>query len=207
MTEISKEIGSRIAASRKKKGLSATELAKITGFAVGRISHWEQGRRLPNLESALTLQEALDTPAAYLLAIDDTSSVHEIKENKSLPVFDFSKAYERKKIDSIPISLALYSDHLFAVSLVDQSMSEPFRQGDFIVFDSSTHPSDGDFFLLKIKASSQVLFRQYSIDNTNINKPKLLLKPLNPCFQTITSDSNDTFEIIGVYRNKLRLFL
>lgn len=207
MNEICKEIGARISASRKKKGLSATELAKITGFATARISHWEQGRRLPNLESALKLQDALDTPAAYLLAIDDEVSISDTKIHKNIPVYKFSEAFKREKIDSVSLPENLCNDSLFAVVLIDESMSQPFRQSDIVVFDSDAKPSDGDFILLQIKASSQVLFRQHLIDYSDINKPQLQLKPLNSNFQTITSSGTDSFDIIGVVRDELRLFI
>lgn len=207
MLEICKEIGLRIAASRKKKGMSATELAKLTGFTPGRISHWEQGRRLPNLESALKLQEVLDTPAAYLLAINDEISISNNKIYKNIPLYDFIRAFDEKKIDIVAVPGDIYSEHLFAVSLADESMNPPFRQNDIVVFDSNAKPVDGDFVLLKINATEQVLFRHFSLDYSDINKPKIQLKPLSANFQIITSDSQSSFDILGVFRDKLRLFI
>ena len=207
MLEICKEIGARIASSRKKKGLSASELAKITGFAPGRISHWEQGRRLPSLESALKLQEVLDTPAAYLLAIDDELSVSNNKIHKNIPLYESTEAFDKIKVDLIAIPENLFNEHLFAVTLVDESMTPFFRQSDIVVFDSNIKPTDGDFVLLKVNATKQVLFRQFSFDYSDIKNPKFQLKPLNPSFQTITSDDQDAFDMLGVFRDELRLFI
>lgn len=73
---IKEEIGRRIWAARDKAGLSLKELAEKTGtLGPSRISNYEQGTRTPGPEEAKILARALGISAAYILCVDDESSL------------------------------------------------------------------------------------------------------------------------------------
>lgn len=208
MNEINKEIGLRIAESRKARGMTAVDLADKTGFSSARISHWEQGRRLPNLDSILVLQEVLDVSAAYLLCIDVDQDINQVVNN-SIPLYKVTDVFVGNPFDSLFISvpLDLDSKNLFAVKLADNSMANLFRKDDLVVFHRNKEILDGSFVLFLIKKTGQILFRKFTIDNSDIDTPLNKFIPLNSEYEIITSVNNDSFSILGIYNDNVRLFL
>ena len=74
--DISKEIGRRIKASRNLKNRSLQTLsAHCQGLSKSRIGNYEQGIRRPGREEAIELSRALGISAAYLLCLDDDSTM------------------------------------------------------------------------------------------------------------------------------------
>ena len=58
--ELSKRYPNRIRQIRLEKGLTQRELAHILGYkSVSSLSHLERGRKLPSLQTALKLEQAL----------------------------------------------------------------------------------------------------------------------------------------------------
>lgn len=53
------DIGVQIAFARKKRNLSQTDLAKMTGLKPSAISHFECGRRTPTLMNVFKIANAL----------------------------------------------------------------------------------------------------------------------------------------------------
>lgn len=52
-------MGQRLQELRLKAGLSQSQLARTAGVPVGSLKNWEQGRRLPQLDAAWRLANAL----------------------------------------------------------------------------------------------------------------------------------------------------
>ena len=59
-------IGERITALRKEKGISQTELAKRMNVSRQAVSKWEQGSSSPDTERLIQLAEILGTEVEYL---------------------------------------------------------------------------------------------------------------------------------------------
>lgn len=206
MSEINKEIGKRICESRKKLGFTATELSKLTGYSSARISHWEQGKRLPNLDSILVLQKHLQVSAAYLLCIEIEQPTSESYSLKTIPVYDYISADKFKPVKQIQIPDNSNCD-LFAIELIDDSMATLFQKGDIVVLDKLKQPIDGEHILLKLNKTKQILFRKFSISYPDIDSPQIQLIPNNKEFNVISSDNMEQFTVLGVYRNKFKLFI
>ena len=67
MTEEEKrELGQKIKAIRKQKGLSQEQLADLVGYRVGTISKYEQGYRTPDIGMLMRIAVALDCNLAEL---------------------------------------------------------------------------------------------------------------------------------------------
>ena len=60
-------IGRRIRAARKSRGWKAKTLAEVTGLALGTITAFESGCRLPSRDSAIRLAVALNHRLDWLL--------------------------------------------------------------------------------------------------------------------------------------------
>ena len=76
-------LGSRIKELRKLKGLTQTQLGNKINVTKVSISCYENGTRLPNLETFIDLVNALDTTPDYLLG-RDINVVAEEDENYSI---------------------------------------------------------------------------------------------------------------------------
>ena len=62
---------SRLAATRKDRGLNQKELAVGIGMTQGAVSRWENGEQLPDIESLRKLCLFLDVSADYLIGLKD----------------------------------------------------------------------------------------------------------------------------------------
>ena len=63
-----KVFGAKVAAARKKKGLTQEELADKTGVSQSMINHIEQGRKKPSLDIAIAIAREFNTTVDSLLA-------------------------------------------------------------------------------------------------------------------------------------------
>lgn len=73
-------VGSRIRELRKEKGLTQEELGKLINVTKVSISCYENGTRIPNLETFIDLLEVLDTTPDYLLGRDSKVVAEEDEE-------------------------------------------------------------------------------------------------------------------------------
>lgn len=67
--------GKRIAALRKEKKISQTELAKQLNTSVSVISRYERDEMTPSIEAAKKLAALLDTTVGYLLGEDEEADL------------------------------------------------------------------------------------------------------------------------------------
>ena len=66
----------RLSDARSHAGLDQAELARRIGIPASSISHFEAGRRKPNLNSLYKLAEALDVSTDYLLGRTSDRAAH-----------------------------------------------------------------------------------------------------------------------------------
>lgn len=57
----------RLAALRRKKGLSQTQLAQILNISPSTEGMYEQGRRIPNLETLILMAQFFNVSLDYLI--------------------------------------------------------------------------------------------------------------------------------------------
>ncbi len=61
----------RLKELREEKGLSQTQLAKLTKISQPTITRWENGERTPNIDSIITLCHFFNVSADYLIGLVD----------------------------------------------------------------------------------------------------------------------------------------
>ena len=59
MTSEAENVGDRLQKARQAAGLSQPQLAEAAGVPVGTLRNWEQGRRVPLLDTAKRVADAL----------------------------------------------------------------------------------------------------------------------------------------------------
>ena len=62
------EIGRRIAAARRAKGMSQEELADAVGVRAGIVSRWETGKNIPRIQRLGEIAEKLGQDVGYFTA-------------------------------------------------------------------------------------------------------------------------------------------
>jgi transcriptional regulator with XRE-family HTH domain len=67
---VKKELGKRIAALRKRRGLSQEELAQLTGYSVAFLSLVERGINAPSVAGLDRIAQALDVEIRELFDLE-----------------------------------------------------------------------------------------------------------------------------------------
>jgi len=69
--EEKRELGQKIKAARKQKGLSQEQLAELVGYKVGTISKYEQGYRIPDISMLRKIAAVLECNLSELAGASD----------------------------------------------------------------------------------------------------------------------------------------
>lgn len=85
------EIGARIKALRKAKGLTHAEVAVMCGISANAVSQWETGRCSPERDNLLKLASRLETTFAYLLQGDGHAEIAQAVTPSALKIFDLTR--------------------------------------------------------------------------------------------------------------------
>lgn len=206
---IREQVGQRITKARKHADLTIKKLAEITGLNPSRISNWEQGTRLIQLEEAMQLAETLKVPTTYLLCLsDETTNITNPNDTllkiikklapRVIPILDSQTAANHKvrqeisikpqselltKYDHLPITqknAGELSEDTFAYIVEDKSMLPVFSKGDIIIIEPTRRPRPGDYVLAQLKNQDTVVLRKYyERINPKNNNPMFELAPIN----------------------------
>ena len=85
-------------------------------------------------------------------------------------------------------------------------MEPIFTNRDHVAITPDITPSHGDFVLIKIEKSHQILFRKYIIDNSNLDSFNVKFQPLNSEWPEIKSSSTEQFTLLGVMPRNGKIF-
>lgn len=183
-------IGDMIAKIRKEKGMTKTELARLTGINIGHLTHIEKGERNPSHKALKNICKALNVPYQQLMYTYDKrlnedqetyDYVNNIAYDKVLAVNDISSFID------CPSSMPSAS---LAIKLNDSSLEPKFSKGDYVFVEFNSPLSNGDIALISLNGN--VFIRKYS------NKEgKIVLSALDKTIPKINVTSEDKFYIVG----------
>ena len=103
---MSENFGNKIMLSRKEKGLSRDQLAKIIGTSGPIIGRYERGDMIPSIETASKIAEALEISLDYLVGnssiltkdksmLDRLEDIAKLPQIKRMELFNVLDAYIR----------------------------------------------------------------------------------------------------------------
>ena len=183
-------IGDMIAKVRKEKGMTKTELARLTKINIGHLTHIEKGERNPSQKALKNICNALDIPYQPLMYTygkilnEDQVSynyIEHITYNK-IPAIDNIKDFIECPSNAPSANLA--------VKINDDSMTPSLKKRDFVFVELNSLLNDKDIGIFKL--NKHILIRKYS------NKEgKITLKATNKDFENIVVKKEDEFYIIG----------
>lgn len=189
-------IGDLLAKARKDKGMTKTELAKVTDINIGHLTHIEKGERNPSHKALKTICNSLSIPYQPLMftydkEIDEEGQAYGVTDHIS-----YDKVLLVDKIGGFVDCPAKIPGAALAIKVPDNSMEPTFAK-DSIVFVELNYPlSSKDYALIELNGS--IMIRKFFS-----KKGKISLKADNKKLEEIKVSADDTFRIIGkVYKNK-----
>ncbi len=187
-------IGDMIAKVREEKGMTKTELARLTGINIGHLTHIEKGERNPSHKALKNICKALNVPYQQLMYTYDK----QVSEEQESYGFINNIAYDKiLSVDSLtgfidcPANMASAS---LAIKINDNSMEPTIKNGEyaFIEFNSLLNNKEVGLFCL----NGSLLFRRLVT-----RRGKIFLKADNKNVEEICINDSDTFYIVGKVLN------
>lgn len=107
MIDKKEKAAKRMLIAMAKKNIRQVELAEMTGIQKSSISHYSNGKRVPDLEAACKLANALGVDPEYLMVADDLdytvvkkSKLQELIKNMSSVEIEMVTAYAQALTDA-----------------------------------------------------------------------------------------------------------
>lgn len=183
-------IGDMLAKIRTEKGMTKTELARLTGINIGHLTHIEKGERNPSHKALRNICQALNIPYQQLMYTYDK----QLNEDQETYNYVNNIAYDRVlAVDDInsfincPPSMPSAS---LAVKVNDSSLEPKYSKGDYVFVEFNSPLSNGDIALICL--NNEVLIKKYSN-----REGKIVLSSIDKTIPKTTVTNEDEFYIIG----------
>lgn len=182
-------LGNLIARIRTEKGITKTELSKLTGINIGHLSHIENGTRNPSPKLLKTITNALNVPFEPLYQTYDKELQdlqNEYHYTNYIP-YNQIPAFSDFNLIDCP---ANFSNASFAFKAPDNSMEPVIKEHAYAFVELNAIVNHKEIGLFKVND-------KFMIRKLIYKKDHFVLKPQNSMFKdTIVSDA-DEFSIIG----------
>lgn len=187
-------IGDMIAKVRKEKGITKTELAKLTDINIGHLTHIEKGERNPSHKALKNICRALDIPYQQLMYTYDKQVSEEQESYNLIEKISYNKVLAVSDLQDFIDCPSNIPSASLAVKVSDNSMEPALKKDSyaFIEFNSLLNNKEVGIFSI----DGKVLIRRFVI-----RKGKILLKADNKQFEEIDVTENNNFFIIGKVLN------
>ena len=183
-------IGDMIAKVRKEKGMSKTELAKLTDINIGHLTHIEKGERNPSHKALKNICQALDIPYQQLMYTYD-KTINE--EQESYNVIDHISYNKILAVDSVSGFIDCPSSipsSAIALKLQDNAMEPSFAKGSYVFVEFNTPLENKNIGVFSY--NDEILVRRFIL-----KKGKIILRPDNKKYDEIEVSDKDTLYIVG----------
>ena len=175
---------------RLEQKLSKNKLGKMCSMDLSYITHLEKGDRYPSIDACKKLSKAFNIPEATLLTSYGKKLNYDQKLRDMQKYICTDKILAINNIDGL---ISCPPDALnanFAILINDTSMEPTLKKGEYAYIDLNTPMDSKDIGLFEY--NGKFLLRQLSFGIRIIS-----LIPLNPQFEKITINKDDSFSILG----------
>lgn len=187
-------IGDMIAKVRIEKGMTKTELARLTDINIGHLTHIEKGERNPSHKALKNICKALEVPYQQLMYTYDKQLNEDQLSYGFIDHITYNKVPAVKINDFVDCPANIPSATL-AVQITDIAMEPTFKLKEYIFIESNSLLNNKEIGVFCL--NNKILIRRF------INKKeKIILKADNKTFEDITVNPKDIFYIIGKVLNK-----
>ena len=188
-------IGDMIAKARKEKGMTKTELARLTDINIGHLTHIEKGERNPSHKALKNICKALDIPYQQLMFTYDKTINEEQESYNVVEHISYNKIIAVDKISNFVDCPSNVPSSAIALKVLDDSMENTFAKNSYVFVEFNSPLNNKDYGLFNY--NEKVLIRKFMTRNG-----KITLKPDNKNYDSINVSNNDKFYIIGKILNK-----
>lgn len=185
-----KIIANRIKESRKHKGITQHELAKLVNTSQQTINKLESGD-VRHSKYLHKIAEATNVSFAWLSGEDNNQTVKAedifglpenfamipiLTKNETINInetINYFREPEFLKSKGIVVNTTLWptvDKNCFGVIIEDRALLYSFRPGDIVIINPILKPDPGDIVLAKFKNNSDVVIRKYRVTSVNADK-------------------------------------
>lgn len=183
-------IGDMIAKARKEKGMSKTELARLTDINIGHLTHIEKGERNPSHKALKNICQALNIPYQQLMYTYDKTVNEEQESYNLVKHISYNKLLAVDNIGGFIDCPPDLPSSSIALKVRDDSMSPKIVKNSYVFVEFNTPLNNKDIGLFSY--NDKVIIRKFMNRNG-----KITLKALNDSFEDIKISDTDVFYIIG----------
>lgn len=183
-------IGDMIAKVRKEKGMSKTELARLTDINIGHLTHIEKGERNPSHKALKNICKALDVPYQQLMYTYDKEINEEQESYNVIEHISYNKVLAVDSIGGFIDCPSSIPSSAIAIKLQDNSMEPSFSKGAYVFVEFNSPLENKNIGVFSY--NDQVLIRRFIT-----KKGKIILRADNKNYDDISVNEDDTFYIIG----------
>ena len=186
-------IGDMLAKIRKEKGMTKTELAKLTNINIGHLTHIEKGERNPSYRTLKILCRALNIPYQQLMYTYDKELSEDQYYYKATSYISYNRILAVNNIDNIegfiecPPSVP---GAALAIKVQDDAMTTSFDKGAYAYVELNTPLNPKEIGLFSY--NGKILIRKFSL-----RRGRIVLRAENKAYEEIEVQNSDDFYIIG----------
>ncbi len=184
-------IGEMISKVRKEKGMTKTELARLTDINIGHLTHIEKGERNPSHKTLKSICKALGVPYQQLMFTYD-KTINE--EQESYNVMNHIAYNKVLAIDSIGGYIDCPPDvpnSAIAIKVQDDAMSPFLNKDTYVFLEFNTPLNSKEIGLFNL--NGQILLRRFIVRKGG----KIILRSDNKTIEDINVTDKDSLYIIG----------
>lgn len=183
-------IGGMLAKARKAKGMTKTELARLTDINIGHLTHIEKGERNPSHKALKNICKALDIPYQQLMYTYDKAINEEQESYNVVKHIAYDKVLAVESISGYIDCPSDMPSAAIAVKVPDDSISKYFGKDTYVFVELNSPLNTKDYGIFSL--NGQILMRKFYNKNG-----KITLKSDNSDYKDIQVSNSDTFYIIG----------
>jgi len=183
-------IGDMIAKVRKEKGISKTELARLTEINIGHLTHIEKGERNPSHKALKNICKALDIPYQQLMFTYDKTINEEEASYNVVEHISYNKVLAISSIDGFIDCPSSIPSSAIAIKLNDDSMMPTFTKDAYVFIEFNSPLENKNIGLFSY--NGKIFVRRFVT-----KKGKITLKADNKSFEDINVSDKDELYIIG----------
>ncbi len=188
-------IGDMIAKVRKEKGITKTELAKLTDINIGHLTHIEKGERNPSHKALKNICKALDIPYQQLMYTYDKTVSEEQEQYNFIDHISYNKVIAIDKIGGFINCPSSVPSSCVAIRIPDESMEPTLEKNTYAFLEFNSLLNNKDIGLFSI--NKKIMIRRFYS-----KKGRITLKADNAEFEDIVLTPEDSFYIIGKFLTK-----
>ena len=183
-------IGDMIAKVRKEKGMTKTELARLTDINIGHLTHIEKGERNPSHKALRSICKALEVPYQPLMYTYDKILSDDQEFYKAPNHISYNKILAVDSIHSFMECPATLPSAALAIKIPDDAMEPKLSKDDYAFVELNSPLNNREIGVFEYDGN--ILIRRFIV-----RRDKLVLRADNKEVEEISIYEGDKFNIIG----------